>query len=86
MFIYPAIFVAAALARLGHALILLCASWAQSIRDSEFLVEMRLQNLETQETPRIEIKDKFDEKVSNGTPGAAPNQRQDVAVQVQNDA
>ena len=47
---------------------------------------MRLQNLETQETPRIEIKDKFDEKVSNGTPDAAPNQRQDVAVQVQNDA
>ena len=77
-FVYPAIFVAAAIARLGHALILLCASWAQSIRDSEFLVEMKLQNLETLESQRIEITDKGDEKAPGG---AIPDQ-----PQVPNDA
>lgn len=81
--VYPAIFVAAAFARLGHALILLCASWAQSIRDSEFLVEMRLQNLEASESHRIEITDKRDEKVPDGP---APNQPQAPALQVEHDA
>lgn len=46
LYVYPGIFVAAALARMFATLVEVCASWAQSIRDSEFLVEMRLRNME----------------------------------------
>jgi E3 ubiquitin-protein ligase MARCH6 len=31
------------------------ASWSQAIRDKEFLVEMRLRNLESDEVPRQEV-------------------------------
>ena len=39
------------IAQICRAIINLCGSWAQSIRDSEFLVEMRLRNLEPPESP-----------------------------------
>ena len=37
--------------QLCYAIIDLCGSWAQSIRDSEFLVEMRLRNLDSPDSP-----------------------------------
>ena len=80
-FVYPTIFLAAAFARLGHALVLLCASWAQSIRDSEFLLEMRLQNLEPSDVRKVEVIDNSDEKVS---PVFA--QEQALAAEIENDA
>ncbi|EJD07670.1 uncharacterized protein FOMMEDRAFT_101037 [Fomitiporia mediterranea MF3/22] len=46
LYVYPGIFISAAFARTYTALQSLLASWAQQIRDSEFLVEMRLRNLE----------------------------------------
>lgn len=46
LYIYPGLFVIAACIRLYTALRGLSSSWAQQIRDSEFLVEMQLQNLD----------------------------------------
>jgi len=44
--VYPSIFTAAGCAHGITALSSLVGSWSQSVRDKEFLVEMRLQNLE----------------------------------------
>ncbi|KAF7371061.1 RING-CH-type domain-containing protein [Mycena sanguinolenta] len=51
--VYPAIFVAVAGVRFGAVLFEMLGTWSQAIRDKEFLVEMRLRNLEpeTPETP-----------------------------------
>ncbi|KAJ7708893.1 hypothetical protein B0H17DRAFT_1174191 [Mycena rosella] len=46
MEVYPAIFVIAAGIRFGAVLLEMLGTWSQSIRDKEFLVEMRLRNLE----------------------------------------
>ncbi|KAJ6568247.1 hypothetical protein DFH09DRAFT_1261311 [Mycena vulgaris] len=46
MEVYPAIFVTAAGVRFGAVLLEMLGTWSQSIRDKEFLVEMRLRNLE----------------------------------------
>jgi len=46
--VYPMIFVLVGWIKCCYALRDLVNSWAQSIRDSEFLVEMRLRNLEPQ--------------------------------------
>ncbi|KAJ7173518.1 hypothetical protein C8R46DRAFT_892656 [Mycena filopes] len=46
MEVYPAIFVAVAGVRFGAVLLEMLSTWSQSIRDKEFLVEMRLRNLE----------------------------------------
>ncbi|KAJ7036506.1 hypothetical protein C8F04DRAFT_953656 [Mycena alexandri] len=46
MEVYPAIFVAVAGVRFGAVLLEMLGTWSQSIRDKEFLVEMRLRNLE----------------------------------------
>ncbi|KAF5383819.1 hypothetical protein D9615_003736 [Tricholomella constricta] len=46
MHVYPAIFMLAGLVRSAVVLYGLLASWSQSIRDKEFLVEMRLRNHE----------------------------------------
>ncbi|KAJ7230501.1 hypothetical protein GGX14DRAFT_583567, partial [Mycena pura] len=52
MEIYPAIFVTVAGVRFGAVLLQLLGSWSQSIRDKEFLVEMRLRNLEPEASKR----------------------------------
>ncbi|TDL24001.1 hypothetical protein BD410DRAFT_786709 [Rickenella mellea] len=65
MYVYPGIFTAAAIARLCQALVNVCASWAQSIRDSEFLVEMRLRNLE----PETRGDQKHVESTAQGSAG-----------------
>ncbi|KAJ7095466.1 hypothetical protein C8R43DRAFT_907918 [Mycena crocata] len=46
MEVYPAIFVTVAGLRFGTVLLEMLGTWSQSIRDKEFLVEMRLRNLE----------------------------------------
>ncbi|KAF7345383.1 RING-CH-type domain-containing protein [Mycena venus] len=46
MEVYPAIFVVVAGVRFGAVLIEMLGTWSQAIRDKEFLVEMRLRNLE----------------------------------------
>jgi E3 ubiquitin-protein ligase MARCH6 len=46
MHVYPGIFAAAGLVRLGVTGSGLLSRWSQSIRDTEFLVEMRLRNYE----------------------------------------
>ena len=45
-YVYPGIFLAVGLVRLTMISTRLLSSWSQSIRDKEFLVEMRLRNLE----------------------------------------
>ena len=51
LYFYPGIFVVACIAR-GLSLIqTVAAGWAQSIRDSEFLVEMKLRNLDPAPPP-----------------------------------
>lgn len=53
---YPMIFVGACLAHVVRSAKVLIDKWAQTVRDKEFLVEMRLQNLEvdgTQASPRV---------------------------------
>ena len=46
MHVYPGIFAGAGLVRLGVTGSKALARWSQSIRDTEFLVEMRLRNYE----------------------------------------
>ncbi|KAF7309457.1 RING-CH-type domain-containing protein [Mycena indigotica] len=46
MEVYPAIFVAAACIRFGSVIVDMLGTWSQAIRDKEFLVELRLRNLE----------------------------------------
>ena len=46
LYVYPSIFVVAGLSRLYGAMQGVFAGWAQQIRDTEFLVEMRLRNLD----------------------------------------
>ncbi|KAJ7881172.1 hypothetical protein B0H13DRAFT_2049858 [Mycena leptocephala] len=49
MEVYPAIFVVVAGVRFGAVLLEMLGTWSQAIRDKEFLVEMRLRNLEPAE-------------------------------------
>ena len=46
LYVYPGLFVLAGIAKLYDALQDVAQSWAQQIRDSEFLLEMRLKNLD----------------------------------------
>ena len=57
MHVYPGIFAAAGLIRLGVTGSRALSRWSQFIRDTEFLVEMRLRNYEQEK----EV-DKFVEK------------------------
>ncbi|KAH9074879.1 hypothetical protein EDB83DRAFT_2218648 [Lactarius deliciosus] len=57
MHVYPGIFAAAGLIRLGVTGSRALSRWSQSIRDTEFLVEMRLRNYE-QEKEEEKIKEK----------------------------
>ncbi|THU92959.1 hypothetical protein K435DRAFT_967467 [Dendrothele bispora CBS 962.96] len=65
--IYPGIF---CMASLGHIFLMsgdLMASWSQSVRDKEFLVEMRLKNHEIEPdviTSSLDLKGKEKEKIS----------------------
>lgn len=52
MHIYPAIFAVASLSSFAVVLLDALASWSQSVRDKEFLVEMRLRNHEPEPIPR----------------------------------
>lgn len=45
--VYPGLFTVAGFVHAAVALSKVIASWSQSIRDKEFLVEMRLRNLES---------------------------------------
>jgi hypothetical protein len=47
--IYPAIFAGAGIGRVIWGLHAVYSKWSQSVRDKEFLVEMRLKNLEAEE-------------------------------------
>lgn len=59
MHIYPGIFAAAGLIRLGVTGSTALSRWSQSIRDTEFLVEMRLRNYEQEkEEGKTEEKEK----------------------------
>lgn len=44
--VYPGIFAVIGLSRIVISAMTVLSSWSQAIRDKEFLVEMRLQNLE----------------------------------------
>lgn len=59
MHVYPGIFAAAGLIRVGVTGSKALSRWSQSIRDTEFLVEMRLRNYEQErEEEKIEEKRK----------------------------
>lgn len=47
MYAYPGIFAAAGLSRMCVSVMGLLGTWSQAIRDKEFLVEMKLQNHES---------------------------------------
>lgn len=51
MNIYPAIFLFAALVRSTYALYSILSTWSQTIRDKEFLIELRLKNHEPEIAP-----------------------------------
>ncbi|KAJ6580947.1 hypothetical protein B0H19DRAFT_1112979 [Mycena capillaripes] len=55
MEVYPAIFVLVAGVRFGAVLLEMLGTWSQAIRDKEFLVEMRLRNLEPEAPPGKEV-------------------------------
>ncbi|KAH8110989.1 hypothetical protein DFH11DRAFT_1616415 [Phellopilus nigrolimitatus] len=69
LYVYPGIFVAAACARMYAALQTLCGTWAQQIRDSEFLVEMRLRNLEAASNAAAASTSTSSVTSPGGTPG-----------------
>lgn len=56
MHVYPSIFALVGLVRSAVVLFNLLSSWSQSIRDKEFLVEMRLRNHEPEKAkvPRVD--------------------------------
>ncbi|XP_006462126.1 hypothetical protein AGABI2DRAFT_118987 [Agaricus bisporus var. bisporus H97] len=54
--VYPCIFIMTGLMQSSRYLNDMVASWSQAIRDKEFLVEMRLRNLESDEAPRQEVR------------------------------
>jgi len=56
MHVYPGIFAAAGLIRLGVTGSGVLSRWSQSIRDTEFLVEMRLRNYEQDKGSEKEVK------------------------------
>ncbi|TFY83645.1 hypothetical protein EWM64_g363 [Hericium alpestre] len=67
MHVYPGIFAVAGFARMMMTVYGILFSWSQSIRDKEFLVEMRLRNYEQEakekkEKKEIEAKEKEKEK------------------------
>ncbi len=62
MHVYPGIFAAAGLIRLGVTGSGVLSRWSQSIRDTEFLVEMRLRNYEQER----ENEKKGEEKIRVG--------------------
>ncbi|TCD71774.1 hypothetical protein EIP91_003117 [Steccherinum ochraceum] len=78
--VYPSIFTAAGCVHGISALSSLVGSWSQSVRDKEFLVEMRLQNLEQEAEKEKERRDKEREK------SASPLGDVDVDVEADQDA
>ena len=56
MHVFPGIFAAAGFFRMAGSLGGVFISWSQSVRDKEFLVEMRLRNLEPEDKKLIEVK------------------------------
>lgn len=49
LLVYPSIFTLAACAQGLHTMVDISAAWQMTVRDKEFLVEMRLQNLEPEQ-------------------------------------
>ncbi|KAI5118672.1 hypothetical protein M0805_003610 [Coniferiporia weirii] len=72
LYIYPSIFICAAFARMYSVLQVLCGSWAQQIRDTEFLVEMQLKNLEPN-PPVPELADTSQSSSSKASPADTPS-------------
>jgi E3 ubiquitin-protein ligase MARCH6 len=72
MHVYPGIFAAAGLIRLGLTGSGVLSHWSQSIRDTEFLVEMRLRNYEQDKGNEEEekVRDGGDTDSVVGTEGA----------------
>jgi hypothetical protein len=72
MHVYPGIFAAAGLIRLGLTGSGVLSRWSQSIRDTEFLVEMRLRNYDQDKASEKEVKvgDGGDADSVVGTEGA----------------
>jgi hypothetical protein len=72
MHVYPGIFAAAGLIRLGLTGTGVLSHWSQSIRDTEFLVEMRLRNYEQDKGGEKEmiVRDGGDADSLVGTEGA----------------
>ena len=54
MHVYPGIFTAAGIAHATFAFSKITTSWSQTIRDKEFIVEMRLRNLDPDSEKRNE--------------------------------
>jgi len=65
LYVYPGIFVLACIARTAMLFESLLAGWTQSIRDSEFLVEMQLRNLDP--SPAVNPVTSSTSDVSTGT-------------------
>lgn len=72
MHVYPGIFAVAGLIRLGVTGSGVLSHWSQSIRDTEFLVEMRLRNYEQDKGSEKEekVRDGDDADSVVGTEGA----------------
>jgi E3 ubiquitin-protein ligase MARCH6 len=66
MHVYPGIFAGAGLIRLGMTGSKALSRWSQSIRDIEFLVEMRLRNYE-QEKESVKAKGNGREEATQKT-------------------
>ena len=58
MHVYPTVFVFAATLRSAVVAFDLLSSWSQTIRDKEFLVEMKLRNHEPDELEKVHEKGK----------------------------
>lgn len=48
--VYPGIFAVVGLSRVVVSAMIVLSSWSQSVRDKEFLVEMQLQNFESEKS------------------------------------
>jgi len=73
--VYPGIFIGVGIARGIWGLHIVYMKWSQSVRDKEFLVEMRLRNLEPEETKK-KVTEKKEELDQEGE-----QEQEDAAVQ-----
>ena len=82
--VYPGIFTSVGVLRGAFGLVAVYLKWAQSVRDKEFLVEMRLRNLELEEAREKQAEKAEEREREEQGQGEAPVQDLPVLDLIEN--